>query len=115
MIRFVILAIVLCHAHCFAQSRPQPPCGEEPPVPPYPGLDHSPVVTFWSESEFGRDWRPPACSGWAGMGFSTLITTAARFRYTAGAEGLLRHVGAISKLAGMQYWSTTHQKWQTLI
>jgi len=28
---------------------------------------------------------------------------------------LLRHVGAISKLAGMQYWSTTHQKWQTLI
>jgi hypothetical protein len=44
-----------------------------------------------------------------------LITTAARFRYAAGAQGLLRHMGAISKLAGVQYWSTTHQKWQTLI
>jgi hypothetical protein len=49
------------------------------------------------------------------MGFSTLVTTAARFRYTAGAEGLLRRIGAISDLAGMRYWSTTHQHWQTLI
>ena len=55
------------------------------------------------------------CTGWAGAGFSTLITTVARFRYTTGAEGLLRHVGAVSKLAGMRYWSTTHKQWQTLI
>jgi hypothetical protein len=44
-----------------------------------------------------------------------LITTAARFRYTLGAEGLLRHIGAISERAGMRYWSTTHKRWQTLI
>ena len=55
------------------------------------------------------------CTGWAGAGFSTLITTVARFRYTTGAEGLLRHVGAVSELAGMRYWSTTHKQWQTLI
>jgi hypothetical protein len=28
---------------------------------------------------------------------------------------LLRRVGAISELAGMRYWSTTHKRWQTLI
>ena len=92
-------------------SRP----AERTTVPPYPGLDNSPIVKFWSESEFGRDWRPPACTGWADVGFSTLITTVARFRYTSGAQGLLRHIGAISELAGMRYWSTTHQQWQTLI
>jgi len=44
-----------------------------------------------------------------------LVTTVARFRHTSEVEGLLRHIGAISELAGMRYWSTTHQQWQTLI
>ncbi len=114
MIKFVFSALLLCQAHGYAQLRPQPPCGEDP-VPSYPGLDSSPAVKFWSESEFGRDWMPPACTGWAAPGFSTLITTVARVRYTAGVEGLLRRIGAISELAGMRYWSTTHQQWQTLI
>jgi hypothetical protein len=114
MIRFVVSVMLLCQAHGYAQSGPQPPCGMES-VPPYPGLDNSPTVTFWSESAFGRDWKPPACTGWSDVGFSTLITTVARFRYTSGAEGLLRHIGAISELVGMRYWSTTHQQWQTLI
>jgi hypothetical protein len=85
------------------------------PLPPYPGLDNSPIVKSWSEADFGRDWKPPACTGWSDVGFSSLITTVARFRYTAGAKGLLGHIGAISDLAGMRYWSTTHQQWQTLI
>jgi hypothetical protein len=92
----------------------QPPCGEEP-IPPYPGLDDSPTVKSWSNPDFGRDWRPPACTGWSAVGFTTLVTTVARFRHTSEAEGLLRHVGAISELAGMRYWSTSHKQWQTLI
>ena len=28
---------------------------------------------------------------------------------------MLRRIGAVSELAGMRYWSTTHQQWQTLI
>jgi hypothetical protein len=114
MLRSLCFVILLCPAHGYAQLRPQPPCGEAT-VPPYPGLDNSPSVKFWSESEFGRDWQPPACTSWVDVGFSTLITTVARFRYTSGAQGLLRHIGAISELAGMRYWSTTHQQWQTLI
>jgi hypothetical protein len=106
--------MLICQVHAYAQSGPQPPCGEYP-VPPYPGLDDPPIVKFWSESEFGRDWRPPACTGWTATGFATLVTTVARFRYPWGAEGLLRRVGAISQLAGVRYWSTTHQQWQTLV
>ncbi len=114
MIRFVFTAMLFCQAQIYAQPGPQPPCGREA-VPPYPGLDSSPTVKFWSETDFGRDWKPPACTDWAVAGFSTLITTVARFRYTSGAEGLLRHIGAASELAGMRYWSTTHKQWQTLI
>ena len=106
--------MLLCQAHGYAQSGPQPPCGMDP-VPPYPGLNDSPTVKSWSESAFGHDWKPPACTGWSEAGFSTLVTTVARFRYTSGAEGLLRHIGAISELEGVRYWSTTHQQWQTLI
>jgi hypothetical protein len=113
-VRFVLSAMLLCQAHGYAQLGPQPPCGKEP-VPPYPGLDHSPIVKFWSESDFGRDWRPSACTGWAAAGSTTLVTIVARFRLTSEAEGLLRHIGAISELAGMRYWSTTHKQWRTLI
>ena len=28
---------------------------------------------------------------------------------------MLGHIGAISELAGVHYWSTTHKQWQTLI
>jgi hypothetical protein len=93
---------------------PQPPCGAEV-FPSYPDLDHSPVVRVWERSGLGRDWTPPPCTGWSTPGFSTLVVTAARFRYDGGMEGLLREVGAISQLKGMRYWSTTQKRWQTLI
>jgi hypothetical protein len=114
MVRHVFSLILLCQAYTYAQSGPEPPCGREP-VPPYPSLDNSPTVKFWRESDTGHDWRPPACTGWAATGYSTLVTTVARFRYTSGPEGLLRHIGAISELAGLRYWSTTHKQWRTLI
>jgi hypothetical protein len=106
--------MLLCQVHAYAQLGPQPPCGREP-VPPYPGLGDSAIVKLWSKSDFGRDWRPPACTGWAEVGFTSLVTTVARFRHSSEAGGLLRHIGAISELAGMRYWSTTHKQWQTLI
>jgi hypothetical protein len=93
---------------------PQPPCGKES-IPAYPRLDDPAIVKSWSESDFGRDWRPPACTGWAAVGFTTLVTTVARFRHVTEAQGLLRRIGAISELAGVRYWSTSHKRWQTLV
>jgi len=55
------------------------------------------------------------CTGWAAVGFTTLVTTVARFRHVTEAQGLLRRIGAISELVGVRYWSTTHKRWQTLV
>ena len=109
-----LTALLLVPAHLLAQRGPQPPCGTAP-SPIYPALDDAAVVTSWTASEIGRDWRPPACTGWTAAGFTTLVTTVARFRLTSDAEGLRRHIGAISHLTGMRYWSTTHHRWQTLV
>jgi len=69
----------------------------------------------WSKADYGRDWKPPVCTGWTDAGFTTLVTIAARFQYPTAAEDLLRHAGAISGLTGLRYWSTTHKQWRTLI
>jgi hypothetical protein len=111
---FFFTTMLIYQSCAWAQSAPQPPCGRDP-VPDWPALDDSAVAKLWSRAEFGRDWTPPACTGWTSKGFTTLVSTAARFRYGLGAEGLLRHIGAISELAGMRYWSTTHKQWQMLI
>jgi Family of unknown function (DUF6675) len=118
----VLAAYLVCHAHGYAQSHaqnraqsvPEPLCGDGP-VAGWPGLSDPAVVKSWSRTNYGRDWSPPACTGWAATGFTTLVTIAARFRYAEGESGLLRHIGAISQLTGMRYWSTTHKQWQTLI
>jgi hypothetical protein len=96
------------------RTGPVPPCGMEP-IPAYPDVNEQAVVKSWSKSDLGRDWKPPVCTGWTHVGFTTLVTIAARFPHTSEAEGLLRHIGAISELAGMRYWSTTHKQWRTLI
>src|ERR1700687_4070505 len=100
-----------------SQLGPQPPCGDEiiPFYPLYPGLDDLAIVKSWSKSDLGPDWKPPACTGWVEVGFTTLVTIAARFPHTSEASGLFRQIGAISELAGMRYWSTTHKQWRTLI
>jgi hypothetical protein len=113
-VRFVLAAILLCHTHARAQSGPEPPCGTEP-VPPYAGADDPAILKSWKKSELGRDWKPPSCTGWTALGFTTLVTTAARFRYTAEAADLLHRFGAVSELVGLRYWSTTHKRWQTLV
>lgn len=115
VVPLIVFAAVLCGAGSSrADTLPQPPCGRAP-FPPYPDLENSPAVRAWDRAESGRDWIPPACTGWTDSGFTTLVVTAARFRHASGVEGLLRRIGAISEHAGIRYWSTTHKKWQTLI
>jgi hypothetical protein len=109
-----ILALFLWRVEPRAQTGPVPPCGMES-VPAYPELGAASVEKFWRPADVSKDWKMPACAGWTRPGFSTLVTTAARFHYAGGADSLLRRIGAISELAGVRYWSPTHNKWQTLI
>ena len=115
IVPMVVIAAILCgEGSSRADVVPQPPCGSAP-FPPYPDLENSPAVRAWDRAESGRDWTPPACTGWTDPGFTTLVAVAARFRQASGAEDLLRRIGAISGHAGIRYWSTTHKRWQTLI
>ena len=115
MAPLMLLTAVLCsELAVHAAPGPQPPCGIST-FPSYPDLENSPVVRVWDRAELGRDWVPPACTGWTYSGFTTLVVVVARFRHISGAEGLLRRVGAISERAGIRYWSTTRKRWQTLI
>ena len=93
---------------------PQVPCEKDAKVT-FGEIDKAPLIKAWSETELGKDWAPPVCTGWSAAGFSSLITIAGRFRYGNDASAMLQHVGAISSLAGVQYWSTTHKKWRVLI
>ena len=115
---YLLLSPIMLRSRSLIEAEPQtgpmPPCGMEP-IPAYPAVNEQAVVKSWSKSDLGRDWKPPVCTGWAQVGFTTLVTIAARFPHTSKAEGLLRHIGAISELAGMRYWSTTHKQWRTLI
>lgn len=110
-----VFAAILCgDVSSRADTGPIPPCGSAT-YPPYPDLENSPAVRGWDRAESGRDWTPPACTGWTDSGFTTLVVTVARFRHASGVEDLLRRIGAISGHAGIRYWSTTHKRWQTLI
>jgi hypothetical protein len=115
VVPLIVFAAILCgEVSSRADTGPQPPC-ESAPFPPYPDLENSPAVRVWERAESGRDWIPPVCTGWTDSGFTTLVVTVARFRHAFGVEGLLRRIGAISELAGIRYWSTTHKRWHTLI
>lgn len=106
-----VLQAVLLLSRAWPDALPQPPCGSKA-SPSYPEVDQPPVVKTWESSS---DWQPPQCTGWEESGYSILVATAARFHYRAGREDLLRHIGAVSELKGLPYWSTTHQQWLTLI
>jgi hypothetical protein len=115
VVPLIVLAAILCGGGSSrADAGPQPPCGSAP-FPPYPDLENSPAVRAWDRAESGREWAPPACTGWTDTGFTTLVATVARFRHASGVEGLFRRIGAISGHTGIRYWSTTHKRWQTLI
>lgn len=115
VVPLIVIAAILCgEGSSRGEPAPNPPCGS-PTFPPYPDLENSPAVRAWDRAESGRDWTPPACTGWTDRGFTTMVVTVARFRFASGVEGLLRRIGAISEHAGIRYWSTTHKRWQTLI
>lgn len=110
----ILAAILQGEVPGHADTGPRLPCGGDV-FPAYPDVDQPPAVRVWDGSGLGRDWTPPACTGWTSPGFTTLVVTVARFRSSSGIEGLLRRTGAISERAGIRYWSVTQQQWRPLV
>jgi len=109
------LLSAICAAVSSAQPPPVLPCGASATFPIYSEAGAPPNVEVWERAGLGANWSPPECTGWKTPGFAMLVVTAGRFRAPGDQAALLRRLGAISALQGIRYWSTTHQKWRTLI
>ncbi len=121
MTRSILAALVLALAWlsapqaASASDGPQPPCGGETPVPPFPAAGAPPNVRLWHASELSADWQPPACTGWRGLRFDQLVGLAGRLPPSLDAADLLARLGAISGWTGIRYWSTTRGRCRELI
>ena len=108
---FSIVVVLTGLGSAVAQSNPRPPCGDSQPIPEYSKPGAKPNFHVWRESD---RWTPPSCLGWT-QKEGTLVAIAAQFHYRGNADGLLSRFGAVSTLAGLQYWSIRESGWRTLI
>jgi hypothetical protein len=106
----IVLLVGLLFRGAEAADGPRPPCGS-PPLPAYPTSTSAPTI----QSRTVAGWTPPTCLDWDGPAPTLLVVIAARLHESGGPDALLARFGAISRLAGLRYWSVTAQAWQTLI
>jgi hypothetical protein len=103
-----------CVSGAIAQTNPRAPCDDVQPGLRYAQPGRAPSFNVWSEGNPGKQWTPPACTGWTPKD-GTLVAIASQFRYMGNVYGLLSRFGGISTLRGLRYWSITDNGWQTLI
>jgi hypothetical protein len=96
-----------------AAPLPQPPCGTQP-YPILPAADAAPNAALWTGAAVGRSWTPPACTGWQVGATTFVIALSGHFGSASGAAGILAHIGMISALPAIRYWSVTDKKWNPL-
>jgi hypothetical protein len=111
---FSIVVLLTGLGTAFARSNPQPPCGNAEPIPQYSKPGATPNFNVSRENDPGDRWTPPSCLGWT-QKQGILVAIAGEFHYRGNAEGLLSRFGAVSTLAGLQYWSVRESGWRTLI
>jgi hypothetical protein len=108
--------LFVCSTHVRASDGPQPPCGGEPPSPPYADIGAPPNAMTWSGDDVRNDgWQPPPCSRWATSDSASLVALGARFPYHGDVDGLLERYGAVSELASVRYWSVSDGEWRDLV
>jgi hypothetical protein len=105
----VSFGFVALHAQAQAPSAPVPPCGAEP-VPAYAAAGLVPDPQTWTSLE----WRVPACFGSWPSRFKFVIALAGHVT-ASDRDAVLKRLGAISKMRGIQYYSVTEGKSLELI
>ena len=78
----------------------------------YPSTGDKPNSKVWQSSS--REWTPPGDLGWKKEDYTVLVMLAGRFQWSGGQDALLEHIGRISTLTSMKYWSVTEQSWTQL-
>lgn len=116
MRRLFLLALAFCLWPLPATTEeplPRWPCGPgEIPYPAYAEAGVPPNVATWSEIELTGD---PVCLGRLKGHMTVVAALSARFRFAGTLDDLAARAGAISRTAGLKYWSTNEQKWRLLI
>ena len=96
-----------------AEDAPRPPCGTTP-NPPYAELGAEPNVKAWNGSK--SSVRIAArCPGIPASDPKMALAVSGTFRFAGDADKLLEHVGAVSVMKGVRYWSVTDKAWRDLI
>ena len=109
----VLLLVHMLEPAGAAAPLPQPPCGTQP-YPILPSADAAPNTGLWTGAEVGRTWVPPPCTGWQAGATTFLIAVSGHFSSAIGTTGMFAHIGMISGLPAIRYWSVTDKKWNPL-
>ncbi len=91
----------------------EPLCGAAPP-PAYPAPEQPPVLQTWLAG--GRHDGPlPDCSGLPTTDVELLLRLTASYHAVGDLNHQLARFGAVSRFKGMQYWSFSDRRRQTLV
>ena len=96
-----------------AESAPRAPC-DTPPVPAYAPVDTPPAVATQLPKDGTARIAAP-CAAELADGFDAVVVLSGSFRFQGDARELLERLGALSRLQGLRYWSTTNRSWTELI
>lgn len=87
-------------------------CAAEPDM--YPQPESSPKVQIWGAGTLPETWSAPPCAGWDLTKATTVILVLGSF-VAADAGEISDRIAKVSSLTGLRYWSSTDQRWETLV
>jgi len=82
--------------------------------PSYPALDARPNVGLWTGAALGGNWTPPTCTGWQAGPTTFVVALTGHFTNGSDSGAMLEHIGMISALPEVRYWSVTDKQWNPL-
>ncbi len=110
----ILAGVLISAAPAAAADGPVAPCASGAAAP-VPAFGDPPNGRNWHPGDIAPAWSPPACMAWAAERFTVLTALAGSFKFDGTADDLLVRFGAISAWRGIQYWSVTDRRWNTLI
>ena len=79
-----------------------------------PALNAPPIIEIWTASSLRDLWTPPACTGWQAAPVTLMIGLTGHFSSGRDVGSMLAHIGSISSLRELRYWSITDKQWNPL-
>lgn len=108
-----MVAVWMSRGVALAQEMPVPPCEGQPyPAAGVVGELLNQLVLI--EEQVPEGWTPPECTGWSAGPTKALQATAGRFRMAGDTDALATHLARVSRMASIDYWSTTRARWRPL-